>query len=99
MCKAHNLVRTKSIVKGQMLDKITKRIAYKISLFIFRQRLKYKCDTYNILYKDINEAYTTKTCSNCSTINNVGLSRTYKCLKCNILLGRDINAARNIMLL
>ena len=46
----------------------------------------------------VNESYTSKTCGNCGTITNVGGSRTYSCTKCKIVIDRDYNGARNILL-
>lgn len=47
----------------------------------------------------VNEAFTTKTCSNCGeqkeTINR---NRVYECNKCGLSIDRDINASKNIML-
>ncbi len=47
----------------------------------------------------VNEAYTSKTCGSCGHIHdNLGGNKTYKCPNCNIVLGRDVNGARNIFL-
>lgn len=46
-----------------------------------------------------NEAYISKTCTNCGHIhNNLGGSKIYKCPQCGHSIARDINGARNIML-
>ncbi|NBU33979.1 hypothetical protein EB077_01455 [bacterium] len=65
----------------------------------FVDRLKYKSrETKSYVY-EINEAYTSKTCSNCGNIKeDLKNKDTYECKKCNIMIGRDINASKNIML-
>jgi transposase len=45
-----------------------------------------------------NEAHTTKTCSFCGCINDVGASKIFKCKQCNHVVGRDVNAGKNILM-
>jgi transposase len=46
------------------------------------------------------EAYTSMTCSSCGTLNRkLGASETFKCATCLYCSDRDVNAARNILLL
>ena len=47
----------------------------------------------------VKEAYTSKTCSNCGFIKyNLYNNKTFKCDDCGIVIDRDINGARNILL-
>ncbi len=49
---------------------------------------------------NVNPAYTTMDCSACGTRATTRLSlsqRVFNCTSCNIQLGRDLNAARNIL--
>jgi putative transposase len=81
------------------LRKSTKRIALLMRLCKFRQRLSYKCSFMKKGYLLINEAYTSKTCTNCSYCHEqLGASKTYKCPRCKLILDRDLNGARNILL-
>ena len=49
--------------------------------------------------KSVDEYYTSKTCSNCSIINNkLKGSKIFKC-KCGLNIDRDYNACRNILML
>lgn len=49
--------------------------------------------------KVVQEAYTSKTCTNCGNLkNNLGGNKTYSCTKCGIKVDRDVNGARNILL-
>ncbi|NEQ41531.1 MAG: transposase [Okeania sp. SIO3I5] len=52
-----------------------------------------------VLVVRCNEAYTSKTCTNCGHVHhNLGGSKIYKCPQCGHRIARDINGARNIML-
>jgi putative transposase len=55
---------------------------------------------YGIKYQEVDEAYTTKICSNCGQQNFVGVSKIYRCSNsdCSYTADRDMNAAKNIML-
>jgi len=66
--------------------------------------LEYKCDHAGIVYEEVNEAYTTQTCSCCGKIGSsspkgrAGLRiREWTCSDCGATHDRDINAAQNIL--
>lgn len=68
--------------------------------------LKYKCDHAGIIFEEVNEVYTTQTCSCCGAISHnspkgrAGLGiREWSCGECGTLHDRDINAAKNILAL
>lgn len=82
------------------LEKKIKRIGLHMRLFIFKERLQYKCDVNKKKYKEIDEAYTSKTCSSCTYFNkDLGSNKQFICKDCDYKISRDINGARNIMLL
>jgi IS605 OrfB family transposase len=66
--------------------------------------LEYKCDHAGVVYEEINEAYSTQTCSCCGVIPDsspkgradLGI-REWTCSECGAEHHRDINAARNIL--
>jgi transposase len=93
---------TKSIVKNNSsnaLDKTTKRIGLFMKLHQFKKRLEYKCKERKIGYAEIDEAYTSKTCTKCSNLNNnLGSSKMHNCNKCKIKIDRDFGGARNILI-
>ena len=93
---------TKNIVKNNSnnnIDKVTKRVSLLMRLYQFKQRLSFKCNQHMIGYKEINEAYTSKTCTNCGNLkNDLGSAKVFNCNNCNISINRDINGARNILL-
>ena len=72
----------------------------------FRTLLRYKCEFAKVMYKEINERYTSQMCSCCSCIGDsspkgrTGLRiREWSCLHCGTVHDRDINAAKNILAL
>ena len=69
-----------------------------LSHFKFREILQYQCNKYNTQLNIVDESYTTKTCSNCNELNNIGSSKKYECKNCNFKCDRDINASLNIFL-
>ena len=62
----------------------------------FRQILKSISKKYGARVIEINEYLTTKTCSNCGKINEVGRKKIYQC-DCAMVMDRDKNAAKNIL--
>ena len=63
----------------------------------FLERLKHKCKVTGTRLCIVDEEYTTKSCGNCGLLNNPKRSKTYRC-KCGVVAGRDVNAARNILI-
>ena len=75
-----------------------------------RTMLKYKCENATcaavlLRYEEVNEAYTTQTCSCCGSRSSspkgrAGLGiREWQCMECGTLHNRDINSALNILAL
>lgn len=83
--------------KKKFLDPTFKRISGMLSIFKFRERLKFKCNEYNIPYVLADESYTSKTCSKCASVNSEIKKRTLRCSNCNFCIDRDFNGALNIL--
>lgn len=69
----------------------------------FRTMLKYKCENAGVWFEEVNEAYTSVTCSACNNRTGPkGLEglriREWTC-ECGVTHDRDINAAKNILAL
>src|SRR5690606_3114492 len=64
----------------------------------------YKCDHAGIVFKVVDEKYTTQTCSSCGSlpasrprgIAGLGI-REWTCVNCGAVHDRDVNAAKNIV--
>jgi IS605 OrfB family transposase len=71
----------------------------------FRTLLKYKCEDAGVWFEEVNERYSTQTCSCCgsrrdSPKGRAGLGiREWTCFECGITHDRDVNAALNILAL
>ncbi|MEJ6002616.1 RNA-guided endonuclease InsQ/TnpB family protein [Paucibacter soli] len=68
-----------------------------------RTMLQYKCDDAGVWFEEVNEAYSTQTCSACGERTGPkGQAelhiRRWTCLACGEQHDRDVNAARNILL-
>jgi putative transposase len=66
------------------------------SHYRFSQALKSTAEKYSCTVIEVNEAYTSKTCSYCGTIHDIGSKKEMKC--CGTAFDRDLNGARGIML-
>ncbi len=71
---------------------------------MLKTMLEYKCDGAGIVFKEVNESYTTQTCSSCGSLPDsrprgiAGLGiREWTCSECGVTHDRDINAAKNIL--
>jgi IS605 OrfB family transposase len=70
-----------------------------LKFYQLKQRLMYKAYLYGKKVFMVPEHYTTKTCSNCGTINdNVGSKEVFECTHCKMITGRDFNASKNMKL-
>ncbi len=70
------------------------------SHYKFKQMVQWKAREYpgcQVIICD--EAYTSKTCGQCGTIkDNLGGNKVYKCAHCHMIMDRDFNGARNVLL-
>lgn len=72
--------------------------------FMLKTQLKYKAMARSVVFAEVNEAYSTQTCSCCGSLSanspkgRAGLGiREWRCADCGTLHDRDVNAARNIL--
>jgi IS605 OrfB family transposase len=68
----------------------------------FRTMLRYKCDGAGVWFEEVNEAFSTQTCSVCNSRTGPqgreGLGmRGWQCSVCESIHDRDVNAAQNIL--
>ena len=89
--KSHNIVRKK---ENSTLNRRTNNLKF----YLFKQRLQSKSIEMGKKVILVKEHFTTKTCSFCGTINNPKESKIYECKCCKRKVGRDVNAAKNILM-
>ncbi|KAH3717683.1 hypothetical protein DPMN_060478 [Dreissena polymorpha] len=87
------------MVKKKHLSKRAKRDLLYWQHYRFRQRLINRTTNTGCVLDVQDEAYTSKTCGMCSTINeSLEKSETFNCDNCKYNTHRDVNGARNILL-
>jgi putative transposase len=64
--------------------------------YLYKQRLQAKCLLQKCTIDVCTEEYTSQTCGNCGFHRKIGNADIYKCTKCDLVLDRDVNGARNI---
>lgn len=72
----------------------------------FRNQLRYKASRHGAVYIEVDESFTTQTCSSCGSrpperprgIAGLGI-REWRCSSCGTTHDRDVNAAKNILAL
>lgn len=90
-------IKSHNIVKGKKNHRLNRDIN-DLKFYKFKTRLQYKADVENKLVYFVPENHTTKTCSSCGNIYNIGISRIYECNKCGLIMGRDENSGKNILM-
>jgi IS605 OrfB family transposase len=92
------LIKSHNLVKGGK-NRVLNRDFCDLKFYLLRQRLFYKASISQKKVILVKEHYTTKTCSNCGSLNEeIGNSKIFRCSNCQLLADRDINAAKNILL-
>jgi putative transposase len=69
-----------------------------LKFYQFKQRLLEKAKERGKTVVPTKEHYTTKICSFCGCINDPEASKVYTCINCSVRMGRDVNAAKNILM-
>ncbi len=89
----------KEIKNGMNMGKINNQNFQYIPYGLFKQKLKSKCEYYGINYIEVDEAYTSQTCSVCGDINRNNRKHRglYVCKKCGNVMNADVNGALNIL--
>jgi len=77
------------------------KATHDVSWSMLRNFLEYKCDHAGVVFAQVDEAYSTRTCSGCLTLSGPqgrqGLAvRQWVCSECGAVHDRDQNAALNI---
>ena len=87
------------MLKETTLSSNVKRELMSLRFYDFKQKLNHLCSMNNSKLIIVSEAYTTRTCTQCGTLNNnIKGKKTFECEKCHLIIDRDINASRNILL-
>lgn len=90
-------------VSVKFLTSVSGKSTHDVSLATIKSMLKYKSQLADIEYKEVNEAYSTKTCHACGSRSGpTGKAqlcvRDWTCDACGMHHDRDVNAAINILI-
>lgn len=99
LCKNYDIAIEDLInQKIKIKYKSWRRILIISPLYLFEEKLKWKCKKFGSNFYKVKPHNTSKTCSNCGSIKeNLTLNeRIYHCKECGFIIDRDINAAINI---
>jgi putative transposase len=97
----HNLIAIENLCLGFMnCSRHLSRSSHDAEFGLFRQMLEYKAESAGIPVIAVNPSNTTQACSGCGGMVPKDLSvRVHACPDCGLVLDRDVNAARNILML
>ena len=79
--------------ENKTISKYSKRMLQTLSPYKFRQTLRHMGNKNGCKVVEVSEYMTTRTCSSCGNINNIGDSKIHKC-SCGMETDRDINSAK-----
>lgn len=98
LVKEHSVIVLEDLNLSFMLrNHSLAKSAHDAGLGLFRQLLQYKAEEAGTTILFVNPAYTSQMCSGCGKIVQKDLSvRVHKC-ECGLVLGRDHNAAINVL--
>ena len=88
-------IQTRAGTRSWTQNKTLKREILGLNHYKFQQRLL-ESGIPNV--RIVNEAFTSKTCTWCGTLNHAFQQRTLVCTNCTCTIDRDVNGARNIYL-
>ena len=102
----YDLILIPKFEVSQMIKKANRKLASKTvrqmtgwAHYRFRQRLLFKCRQYRTKVAVVDEAWTSKTCSECGSLHHkLGSNKVFSCPQCKATMDRDVNGAKNIFL-
>jgi IS605 OrfB family transposase len=90
--------RVSQMIRSKKLARITKRLMSMFSFYQFREKLTYKCKTYNKKLIIVDESYTSCTCGSCGNITHMKGKELFICAYCKLKIDRDASGGRNIFI-
>ena len=86
-------------ISQKIKSKKVNRYLFQLRHYQFRERLKYKCEQRGCKFVLCSEEFTSQTCTRCGKRNTeLGCARIFTCDNCKLVIDRDVNGARNILI-
>jgi len=105
VAKSSTLILFPKLDTGKLTLKETRQLKTKTARTMLNlghctayEKLKLKCLEHGSLLLTVSEAYTTKTCGCCGTLNTCNNDRIFNCSSCSYKAERDLNGGQNILL-
>ena len=104
LCKHYRIIllpkfETQNMVSGDKLQSPTCRAMMTWSHYKFKERLITHAHHAGSKVFIVNEHFTSQTCGQCGNLHTeVGVNKRFECPSCKVVMDRDANAARNILL-
>lgn len=100
LCTMFDVILIPTFETSQMVSKLhskTARAMLTWAHYRFKQFLTQKAVELKAQVIEVSEAYTSKTCSRCGTVQEIGSRKVLSC-RCGLNIDRDYNGARGIFL-
>lgn len=104
LVKQHGAIFVGNVASAQMIKTKMAKSTLDAGWAMLKTMLEYKSHQAGVVFEEVNEAYSTQTCSCCGNIpasspkGRAGLGiRAWTCCHCGATHDRDVNAARNIL--
>lgn len=105
LCRNFETIFIPTFETSQMTKRSKKKITSKTARsmltfahYRFKEFLKTKAEEYDCNVIEVSEAYTSKTCSYCGEMQEIGSKKIFRCKSCGAVVDRDLNGARGIYL-
>ena len=100
LVKTYEVILLPVFETSKMVKKLRSKVAremltwshYRFKIFLMNKAEEYSCEVI-----EVNEAYTSQTCTRCGTLNDIGSKEVLRCV-CGLKIDRDRSGARNIFL-
>ncbi len=102
LVRRFDLIRVGNVSASQLAKTKMAKSVYDASWSSFRDKLRYKAMAHGVKFEEVNEAFSSVTCSACHARSGPsGLKglrmREWQCSDCGCVHDRDVNAALNIL--
>jgi putative transposase len=88
----------RALTKKVSLSKNVKYVLSRQSHYKFKQYIKAKAEEYEVKIYDVDEKFTSQSCTKCGALSKVYENREKECIQCKYKINRDTGGSLNIVL-